>query len=296
MSSEGRPLGLSKRASASHCRRVPMRSDAWKNLFSGGLSGRAASHGILPAISRSCLTPRWPASARATWKRPKPSSRNSAPRALMRIWTPWPAIPASTRSTSRRRMPHMPIRPCRQSPMANQCWSRSRSRHPLPMPSASRVPPPDRNCFAMEGMWTRFLPAVRAAKKLIDDGAIGTITGIEADLSYYRDEDVDDRFFNAALGGGSALDLGVYPLSLTLHLLGKPQEISGRWYASKSGVDMRSEFDLQFAGATGPSLLRLRPRRRQSVCRSTAARRCCASKRRSSRRRSWCASLPVFLP
>jgi len=107
----------------------------------------------------------------------------------------------------------------------------------------------NRSCFAMEGMWTRFLPAVRAAKRLIGDGAIGTITRIEADLSYYHDEDLDDRFFNAALGGGSALDLGVYPLSLTLHLLGKPQETSGRWYASKSGVDVRSEFDLQFAGA-----------------------------------------------
>jgi predicted dehydrogenase len=107
----------------------------------------------------------------------------------------------------------------------------------------------DRNCFAMEGMWTRFLPAVRAARKLIGDGAIGAITGIEADLSYYRDEDVDGRFFNAALGGGAALDLGVYPLSLALHFLGKPLKVSGRWYASKSGVDMRSEFDLQFAGA-----------------------------------------------
>ena len=33
-----------------------------------------------------------------------------------------------------------------------------------------------RKCFAMEAMWTRFLPAVRAAKKLVDDGAIGKVT------------------------------------------------------------------------------------------------------------------------
>ena len=59
-------------------------------------------------------------------------------------------------------------------------------------------------------------------------------------------------------GGGAALDLGVYPVSLALHFLGKPSEISGRWQASKSGVDMRSEFDLQFAGGAGSPFLRLR--------------------------------------
>ena len=53
-SSEGSPLGLSKRPSASIVG-VPMRSDAWNNLFSGGSSGQAASHGILPPISLSCL-------------------------------------------------------------------------------------------------------------------------------------------------------------------------------------------------------------------------------------------------
>ena len=49
-----------------------------------------------------------------------------------------------------------------------------------------------------------------------------------------------DASSTPALGGGAALDLGVYPLSLALHLLGKPLEVSGRWYASKSGVDMRT--------------------------------------------------------
>ena len=41
-----------------------------------------------------------------------------------------------------------------------------------------------RKCFAMEAMWTRFLPAVRAAKELVDDGAIGKVARIDAELSY----------------------------------------------------------------------------------------------------------------
>jgi predicted dehydrogenase len=37
-------------------------------------------------------------------------------------------------------------------------------------------------------------------------------------------------------------------VSLALHFLGQPQEISGSWQASKSGVDIRTTVDLQFAG------------------------------------------------
>jgi predicted dehydrogenase len=103
-------------------------------------------------------------------------------------------------------------------------------------------------CFVMEAMWTRFLPAVRAAKNLIESGAIGKIKKIEAELSYRHDEDGGSRFFRPELSGGAAPDLGVYPVSLALHLLGKPLNISGSWQASKSGVDMRTAIDLQFEG------------------------------------------------
>ena len=51
--------------------------------------------------------------------------------------------------------------------------------------------------------------------------------GSTAELSYCRDEAGDSRFFNPGLGGGAALDLGVYPISLALHLLGKPSQSPG---------------------------------------------------------------------
>lgn len=105
-----------------------------------------------------------------------------------------------------------------------------------------------RKCFVMEGMWTRFLPAVAAARKLVDDGALGTIRRIDAELCYRREEDDESRFFRRDLGGGAALDLGVYPVSLALHFFGRPLEISGNWQASRSGADMRTEIDLQFEG------------------------------------------------
>lgn len=105
-------------------------------------------------------------------------------------------------------------------------------------------------CFAMEALWTRFLPAVRAVRDMLAAGAIGEITHIEAELSYRKQETQGDRFFDPKLGGGSALDLGVYPLSLAVHLLGIPEKFSGRWWAAASGVDRRCRFELTFAGAT----------------------------------------------
>jgi predicted dehydrogenase len=103
--------------------------------------------------------------------------------------------------------------------------------------------------FAMEAMWTRFLPAVQAAKAHIEAGAIGDIRKISADLSYFRDYDPESRFFSRALGGGAALDLGVYPVSLAMFFLGEPDQVSGRWFSAKSGVDMRTEINLHYPSA-----------------------------------------------
>ena len=40
--------------------------------------------------------------------------------------------------------------------------------------------------FAMEAMWTRFQPAIVAARALIDDGAIGEVRQVQADLGVDR--------------------------------------------------------------------------------------------------------------
>lgn len=103
--------------------------------------------------------------------------------------------------------------------------------------------------FAMEAMWTRFLPAVAEAKRKVDAGAIGQVSRIIADLSYRHDPASGGRLFDPALGGGAALDLGVYPLSLAIHFLGLPRQVSGRWFAAPSGVDLRTEFLLRFERA-----------------------------------------------
>jgi predicted dehydrogenase len=101
-------------------------------------------------------------------------------------------------------------------------------------------------CFAMEGLWSRFLPSVAAMRGLLRNGTVGTVTGVRAELAYAHDERAGGRLFDPALGGGAALDLGVYPLSLAIYLLGLPTAVEGDWEAAASGVDRRSRFRLKF--------------------------------------------------
>ena len=63
----------------------------------------------------------------------------------------------------------------------------------------------------MEAMWTRFQPAVAHARELVAAGEIGDVVLVQADFCAQRDYDPHSRLFDLALGGGSVLDLGVYP-------------------------------------------------------------------------------------
>lgn len=102
--------------------------------------------------------------------------------------------------------------------------------------------------FAMEALWTRFLPAVQRTRALIGEGVIGSIARAEASLVFHRPFDPDHRLFNPTLGGGALLDLGVYPLSLATFLFGEPVLEEARWTAAPTGVDMNADLNVRCAG------------------------------------------------
>lgn len=91
--------------------------------------------------------------------------------------------------------------------------------------------------FLMEGMWIRFLPSIQLAKRIIDQGIIGKVTSLRASVSFKAPSDPDNRFFDPELGGGSLLDLGIYPIFLALLILGKPCSIKAMGKLSEEGVD-----------------------------------------------------------
>jgi predicted dehydrogenase len=81
------------------------------------------------------------------------------------------------------------------------------------------------NCFFMEALWTRFIPAIVETKKSIDAGEIGEIRFINADFSFKAPGDINSRVIALELGGGAILDIGIYPAFLSYLILGYPKEI-----------------------------------------------------------------------
>lgn len=93
------------------------------------------------------------------------------------------------------------------------------------------------NAFLMEGMWIRFLPSIQKVLDVVTKGYPGKILSVKASMSYKAPEDPSSRYFDPVLGGGSLLDLGIYPVFLAMLLLGKPASIEATGRVSEAGID-----------------------------------------------------------
>lgn len=102
--------------------------------------------------------------------------------------------------------------------------------------------------FAMEAMWMRFLPFVAKLDELLADGAVGPVTHVAANFSFPASLDPDRRWMNRALGGGSLLDLGIYPISLIHHVLGPPEDFEATAEIGDTGVDVATQVISTHAG------------------------------------------------
>jgi predicted dehydrogenase len=104
--------------------------------------------------------------------------------------------------------------------------------------------------FIMEAMWTRFFPAMVELRRLLADRVIGDLQMLIADLSIRFEFDPRDRRFDPELGGGSLLDLGVYPLSLASMIFGPkpPTRLSSLAELGSSGVDEQAAVVLGYDG------------------------------------------------
>jgi predicted dehydrogenase len=99
--------------------------------------------------------------------------------------------------------------------------------------------------FLMEGMWTRFIPCIEAYLELMQKRAVGEVISLHADFGFKAPYDVNSRIFNKDLGGGSLLDIGIYPIYLSLVTLGIPSEIKAM--ARMAGTHVDSHCSMLFS-------------------------------------------------
>ncbi|MCW5852087.1 MAG: Gfo/Idh/MocA family oxidoreductase [Anaerolineae bacterium] len=105
-----------------------------------------------------------------------------------------------------------------------------------------------RGLFAMEAVWTRFLPIIVRLREMIAEGAIGEVRMVQADFGFRTSFNPTHRLFDPALGGGALLDVGIYPVSLASMLLGTPSNIVGLAHLGQTGVDEQAGMVLSYPG------------------------------------------------
>lgn len=91
--------------------------------------------------------------------------------------------------------------------------------------------------FYMDALWTRFLPHIKHILEYIDKEKLGEIRFLKADFGIQPPYDPAGRLYNPKLGGGALLDIGIYPVFLSLLILGYPDEINANAIIGKTGVD-----------------------------------------------------------
>ncbi|WP_431220216.1 Gfo/Idh/MocA family protein [Leifsonia xyli] len=105
----------------------------------------------------------------------------------------------------------------------------------------------DAGVFAMEAMWTRYLPQTDIVRQLLERGALGDVRVVTADFGGRVPFDPASRLWDPALAGGALLDLGVYAVSWASFALGAPAGIIATGSLASTGVDEQAALLLSSA-------------------------------------------------
>lgn len=93
------------------------------------------------------------------------------------------------------------------------------------------------NVLFMEALWTYFLPHYEFVLNELKSNKYGAIQKLEADFGFQPTIDMESRVFKKSLGGGSLLDIGIYPIFAALSTLGQPVDIEAKATFFDNGAD-----------------------------------------------------------
>lgn len=108
--------------------------------------------------------------------------------------------------------------------------------------------------FLMEAFWTRFQPSFLKTLAIIHSGKLGAVKVVRSDFAFNAPKDPDKRLYNVNLGGGSLLDIGIYPVFAALAVLGAPEKIRALATFAGTGVEESLGMLFQYPGGELASL------------------------------------------
>jgi len=104
----------------------------------------------------------------------------------------------------------------------------------------------EKGVLLTEAIWPRYQPMRKILDDLLASGVIGKTHMMVADIAF--DSDHVPRMHRPELGGGSLLDITIYPLNLAIMAFGdKVTKVDSSVQLTESGVDAQESITLQFA-------------------------------------------------
>jgi predicted dehydrogenase len=91
--------------------------------------------------------------------------------------------------------------------------------------------------FLMEALWPPFQPFYKKALEILKSGILGKVMHLYGYFSFNPPFEPSDRKFNISLGGGSLLDIGIYPVIDALTFIGVPDEIKATALFGETGSE-----------------------------------------------------------
>jgi len=95
----------------------------------------------------------------------------------------------------------------------------------------------ENNTFLMEAFWTMFQPSFIQAMDILSTGELGRVKVLRSDFGFNAPFSKDKRLYSRKLGGGSLLDIGIYPVFAALTSLGIPDSIKTFVDFSQTGIE-----------------------------------------------------------
>ncbi len=109
--------------------------------------------------------------------------------------------------------------------------------------------------LAMEAMWTRYLPHMIRIREIIAAGTLGEVRTLIADHTQSLPSDPTHRLNDLSLGGGALLDLGIYPVSFAVGILGPVETVAAAGHLGATGADTEVAISLTHRGGGVSSLV-----------------------------------------
>ena len=99
----------------------------------------------------------------------------------------------------------------------------------------------------MEALWTYFLPHYQYVLKTLASKTYGNIIKLKADFGFQSNHSKTSRVWKKSLGGGSLLDIGIYPIFAALSILGKPKNIKAQATFDITEVDSSCSMEFNYS-------------------------------------------------